>query len=107
MATITDSTCGKVVNGYLKMFCTGLGVILAAAIVAACFNKYYPLPEIYKNCFEYLGYLCWVTSLGGNGLALLTWTKKSPAELLDQKLTQIISLAGIFAFVFARELVIA
>jgi hypothetical protein len=86
---------------------TGLGLILIAAITAACFNKYYPLPEICKNGFEYLGYLCWVTSLGENGLTLLIWTQRSPAELLDRNLAKISYLIGVFTFVFGRELVIS
>ena len=106
MTTITGNICQtKVVSSYLKMFFTGFGLILIAAIIAACFNKYYPLSEICKNCFEYLGYLCWVTSLGENELSLLTWSQQSPAELLDRKLAKISSLIGVFAFVFGRELV--
>lgn len=106
MTTLTESTCKRkaVLGSYLKMLFTGVILTLAAIVTAKFFNKYYPLPEICKNYLEYLGYVAWVTSLGGNGLAFLTWTQKSPAELLDQRLAQISSLIGVFTFVFAREL---
>ncbi len=108
MTTITENTCKKkVLSSYLKMFFTGLGIILIAALTAAYFNKYHPLRATYKNCFEYLGYLCWVISLGENGLNILTWSQRSPAESLDQNLAKISSLIGVFAFVFSRELVIS
>ena len=94
----------QVVWSYFKMLMLGVGLTWLAIMLASYLNEFHPLLERYKTIFEYFGYVCWVTSLGENGLALLTWGRKSRAERFDKRMAQIVSLLGVFAFVFAREL---
>ena len=108
MTTVTninkDRRTQQVAWTYLKMLLVGISLTGLAIIAASYLNKLCPLSEACKTIFEYFGYVCWVTSLGESGLSLLTWGGKSRAEVLDRRLAQIISLLGVFAFVFSREL---
>ncbi len=107
MTTVTNTSKDRgtqaVAWTYLRMLIVGLCLTGITIIVASWFNKFYPLSEMYKTMFEYSGYVCWVTSLGDKGLTLLTWGG-TRAERLDRRLAQLVSLLGVFAFVFSREL---
>ena len=92
----------KVAFSYVRMTCYGLVITLAAILIAWIFNHWYPLTKIWINLLEYVGYICWSATLGMLGQQ--TWGGNSLVEQFDMKLTRILSLVGIFAFVMAREL---
>jgi hypothetical protein len=95
----------KVLSSFIRMFAFGVGIVLTAVIVAYTFNKAYPLPIICVRGCEYLGYVCWASTLGMRGWDIQTWIGTTAPERLNQSLAKILALVGIFAFVLSRELV--
>ena len=79
-------------------------VVLFSVAVAQLFNRYYPLSEIWVMILECAGYVCWGTTLGSLGSKVLSMQGQDSAELLDQKLSSLFSILGIFTFTVARAL---
>lgn len=109
MATIANGTKiqtenQKVIRSHFKMFVCGIAVTLLAIVAANLMNRFYPAPKILTIVFEYMGYICWSTTLGTLGWEIQTPTGNTPAELLNKKFAYIFSIAGIFFFVLSRQL---
>ncbi len=106
MSTALESENGttKVKNSYLKMLTCSMGIVLLALVTSFLINSFFPVAKICVTLLCYTGYICWGTTLGALGSKILTWGQKSHEELLDQKLSTILSLIGIFAFAMAQGL---
>lgn len=89
---------------HFKMFVCGVIVTLLAIISANIMNKFYPAPKTLTIILEYLGYICWSTTLGTLGWEIQTSYGNTPAEKLNKKLAYFFSIAGIFFFVLSRHL---
>lgn len=94
----------KVIKSHVKMFVCGVLVTLCAIFVANVMNKFYPAPKALAIILEYLGYICWSTTLGTLGWEIQTNKGDTPAEKLNKKLAYFFSIAGIFFFVLSRHL---
>ena len=95
----------KIKTSYLKMLLYSVTIVLFGVSISHIFNNYYPLGQIWSVILEYIGYICWGTTLGSIGTSLFNWNSgASPEEILDQRLSKIFSMIGIFVFVMARAL---
>jgi len=95
----------KVKMSYAKMLFCSSGIVLFASMLANLLNTFYPLASMWTTFLEYTGYVCWGSTLGSLGTKILTWgCGESPEEILDQRLSMVLSMVGIFAFVMARAL---
>ncbi|SRR5581483_2108670 len=94
----------KIIFSYGSMFLYGIATILVAALSAHVLNAFYPLPYIYIKICEYVGYASWASSLGMRGWDVQTWGGNTSPERLNKNLAKLFSIAGVFAFVLAREL---
>lgn len=94
----------KVIKSHFRMFVCGVIVTLLAIISANIMNKFYPSPKTLVIVLEYLGYICWSTTLGTLGWEIQTPSGNTPAEVLNKKFAYFFSIAGIFFFVLSRQL---
>lgn len=102
---LPDNSLHKVKVSFIVMFIYGLAVTACAIFSAHFINKFHPLSPFGVSLLEYGGYICWAATLGMLGGEIQTWSGRSKAEILNQKLAKIFSLVGIFLFVMSRELV--
>jgi uncharacterized membrane protein len=99
-----DKEVQKVQKSYFNMMLYSIGVVLLSVAIAELFNAFYPLSNAWVMILECAGYVCWGTTLGSLGSKVLTWSETTPAEILDQKLSFLFSILGIFTFTMARAL---
>lgn len=101
---LPDNSLIKVKRSFVVMFVYGLIITACAITLAHLINKYHPLTCFQASLLEYGGYICWAATLGMLGGEIQTWSGRSKAEILNQTLSKVFSLVGIFLFVMSREL---
>lgn len=94
----------RVIKSHAKMFLWGIVVTLFAVLVASVLLKFYPSAKALTDIFEFLGYICWSTTLGTLGWEIQTNTGNTPPEKLNKQLAFFFSILGIFCFVMAHQL---
>jgi hypothetical protein len=89
-------------KSYGQMLIISLVVVISAVMVAVCFNRLFPLSEIFVDIFEFSGYILWGTGLARPKVDFIHHC--IPSKLFYHKLQLLCSQLGIFVFVLARSL---
>lgn len=98
MANNIENRVIEVKKSYFKAFLMSLNIIMICLLAAFSFNTFHiTIPKI----LQIIGYICWGTTFGANDWEILTWSRRSPAEMLHKKLDKIFTICGFVAFVLS------
>lgn len=90
-------------KSYGEMLVTSISVVFLAWGIGYVFNRFFPLPSIAVDLFEFTGYVLWGTGMAKPKINHLINCARSKA--LNRHLQLFCAQAGIFSFVLARTLV--
>lgn len=104
MSTVAEpkNSIRFVKQSHLKNLVYGVAIVISAVVVAHLFNRFYPLGGVWVTLLEYAGYVFWGANLAP--LDIRSWGGETRAEALDQKLSMLLSMLGVFTFTMARAL---
>lgn len=94
----------RVVRSFFLMLLLSMIVAVFGWWLAIEYNKHFRTHPDIISFLEFLGYICWGTSLGSKREMALSKKESTHAETISQRLVVIISLLGIFVFVLAQFL---
>lgn len=99
----TENQAAKQWKSYALMLVASILIVFLAWGIGYAFNRFYPLPSIVGDIFEFTGYVLWGTGMAKPRINHIMICARSKA--LNRYLQLFCAEAGIFSFVLARTLI--